>query len=207
MANAEDEIFLPGPKSTLLLEIFFQCPPHSNGRRLRSGDKNTVRDGSKLWSSAQYSPDALCRFRYYSCERFRDIDSCLKLVQSRHWPSRPKVQYLLQQVGWLVQVPLYQVDLRKLLQLDHTLQCSTNCKFFHRTLKEIYNQYDNRSGWGFAFSALPYGNVWRASRRMFTKYFNPSNPSINQPREIIYVRRFLGQLLLKPSDFLRHART
>ena len=54
---------------------------------------------------------------------------------------------------------------------------------------------------------LPYGDVWRVSRRMFTKYFNPSKPSINQPREIIYVRRFLGQLLHNPTDFLRHVRT
>ena len=54
---------------------------------------------------------------------------------------------------------------------------------------------------------LPYGDVWRASRRMFTKHFNPSNRSINQPREIKYVRRFLGQLLQKPGDFLQHVRT
>ena len=44
-----DEIFLRDPKSTLWLETFFQCPAHSNGRRLRSGDKNTVRNGSRLW--------------------------------------------------------------------------------------------------------------------------------------------------------------
>jgi hypothetical protein len=42
---------------------------------------------------------------------------------------------------------------------------------------------------------------------MFTKYFNPSNPSINHLRETVYVRRFLGQLLQKPSDFLQHVRT
>jgi hypothetical protein len=52
---------------------------------------------------------------------------------------------------------------------------------------------------------LPYGDVWRESRRIFTKHFSDS--SINQPREILYVRRFLGQLLQKPDDFLRHART
>ena len=51
---------------------------------------------------------------------------------------------------------------------------------------------------------LPYGDVWRASRRVFTKHFNPSNPTINQPRDIIYTRRFLGQLLQTPNDFLRH---
>ena len=42
---------------------------------------------------------------------------------------------------------------------------------------------------------------------MFTKHFNPSNRSINQPREITYIRRFLGQLLQEPTDFLQHVRT
>ena len=54
---------------------------------------------------------------------------------------------------------------------------------------------------------LPYGDAWRARRRIFTKYFNPSNPSVNEPRDIIYVRRFLGQLLQTPNDFLQHVRT
>ena len=54
---------------------------------------------------------------------------------------------------------------------------------------------------------LPYGDAWRASRRTFTKYFNPSNSSINQQHEMIYVRRFLGQLLQEPNDFLPHIRT
>ena len=47
MANVKDKIFLRGPKSTLWLETFFQCQAHSNGRRSRSGDENTVRNGSK----------------------------------------------------------------------------------------------------------------------------------------------------------------
>ena len=42
---------------------------------------------------------------------------------------------------------------------------------------------------------------------MFTKYFNPSNIRVNQPRDVIYARRFLGQLLQKPDDFLQHVRT
>ena len=52
---------------------------------------------------------------------------------------------------------------------------------------------------------LPYGDVWRESRRIFTKHFSDSR--INQPREILYVRRFLGQLLQKPNNFLQHVRT
>ena len=46
MVNVEDKIFLRGPRSTLWLEAFSQCPGHSNGRHLRSGEENTVRDGS-----------------------------------------------------------------------------------------------------------------------------------------------------------------
>ena len=41
----------------------------------------------------------MCRFGYYSCQRFRDIDYYLKLLQSCHRPSRPKIHYLLQQVS------------------------------------------------------------------------------------------------------------
>ena len=52
---------------------------------------------------------------------------------------------------------------------------------------------------------LPYGDVWRESRRIFTKHFSDRN--INQPRDILYVRRFLGQLLQNPNGFLRHVRT
>jgi hypothetical protein len=52
---------------------------------------------------------------------------------------------------------------------------------------------------------LPYGDVWRESRRIFTKHF--SNSRINQPRDILYVRRLLCQLLEKPNDFLQHTRT
>ena len=103
IAYVKDEIFLRGPGSTLWLEAFFQCPAHSNGRHMGSGEKNIVRDasGSRLWSSAQsrYPSDALRRFRYCSCQLFREIDDGLKLVQSRHWPSRPEIQYLLQQVS------------------------------------------------------------------------------------------------------------
>ena len=200
MANAET--FLRVPESTLSSEAFFHCPPHGNGRRLRSGDKNTVRDGSRLWSSAQYSFNDLRRFRYYSCQRSGDIDDYLKFVRSYHRLSRPKIQQQLQQVsGYKYPFPR---RFREILQLDHILSCSTNCKLLYRILKTISYQYDRRSGWGFLFGLLPYGDAWRA---MFTKHFNPSNRSINQPREIIYVRRFLGQLLQNPNDFLQHVRT
>ena len=96
MANVKDEIFLRGLESTLWLETFFQCPAHSNGRHFRSGDENIVCDRLRLWSSALYSFKALCRFRYYSRQRIRDVICYLKLVRSRDLPSRSKIQYLLQ---------------------------------------------------------------------------------------------------------------
>ena len=156
MPNVKDEIFLRGPKSTLWLETFFQCPAHSNGRRLRDGDRNTVRNGSRL-SSAQYSSNALRRFRYYSCQRFRDIDDYLKLVRSRHRPSWPKIQYLLQQVSRL-EYP--QAFLRlfhgnsSFLQLDRTLPCSTNCMFFVSYFEDY--RTDTIIGPGGALSSLSF---------------------------------------------------
>ena len=52
---------------------------------------------------------------------------------------------------------------------------------------------------------LPYGDLWRERRRIFTKHF--SNSSINEPWDTLYVRRFLGQLLQRPDGFLQHIRT
>ncbi|KIM35565.1 hypothetical protein M413DRAFT_32422 [Hebeloma cylindrosporum] len=71
-----------------------------------------------------------------------------------------------------------------------------------------FTMFHELSGWGYLFSMLPYGDVWRESRRIFTKHFNSSHhDAINQQRDILYVRRFIWQLLEKPHGFLRHART
>ena len=95
MANVEDAIILRDLRSSLLLETFFQCPVHSSGRRLQSGDKNTVRGRS----FAQYSSNALRRFRYHSSWRFGNIHGYFKFVQSRHRPPWWKICHQLQQVG------------------------------------------------------------------------------------------------------------
>jgi len=52
-----------------------------------------------LWFSTQHSSNSLCRFRYYPCQRFGDINDYLKLVRSRYRHSRPKIQHLLEQVS------------------------------------------------------------------------------------------------------------
>ena len=43
-------------------------------------------------SDLPHSSNVLCRFRYYSCQRFRNINDYLKFLQSRYRPSRPKIQ-------------------------------------------------------------------------------------------------------------------
>ena len=78
----------------------------------------------------QYSSNDLCRFRYSSCQRIRDIGNYLKLVQRRHRPSRPKIQYLLQQARVST---LFSGD-SSFLQLDHTPRIVSS---LYRTLKTI----------------------------------------------------------------------
>jgi hypothetical protein len=86
-------------------EIPFDWKRSFNAQHTRMGDVcevgKRIQSVMRLWSSAhwQYPSNALRRFRYCSRQRSRYIDSCLKLVQSRHRPSRPKIQYLLQQVS------------------------------------------------------------------------------------------------------------
>jgi hypothetical protein len=125
LANVKDGIFLRGPKSCLLLETFFLCPGHLNGRRLQSGDENIVRG----WSSAQYSSNIFRRYRYYSRQCLGHINCHFKLVQSRHRPPWWKIQYLLQQVCFSIPSSGRCAETLPLVPLDHTLPCSTNCKF------------------------------------------------------------------------------
>ena len=96
VANVNGGTFLQGQRSSLLSEIFFQCPPEPRGRRLRSGGKNTV----CVWYSAQHSSHALHRLRHYSRQCFRQIYCYFEFIRSRRQPPWQKIQYLLQQVSW-----------------------------------------------------------------------------------------------------------
>ena len=126
-----------GPKKYPLIGSLHQCPPLSNERRLRSGDKTTVRDGLRPWF---FASNVLLRFRYSSCERFREINCYLKLVQSCHQTSRPKIQYLLQQVSWFkYSFNKWITEFFFLLQLDRTLPWSTDCEFFVSYFEDYIN--------------------------------------------------------------------
>ncbi|KAF5363832.1 hypothetical protein D9756_001140 [Leucocoprinus leucothites] len=59
------------------------------------------------------------------------------------------------------------------------------------------------SGFGFQFGLMPYGELWRARRRLFKKHFNLSNSSVlHQPQEAKYLHRLLHQLLERPNELI-----
>ena len=89
----------PGPKKYPLIGSLLSMPSTHEWETFAKWG----REYSLLWIEAlilrSVVSNALCRFWYYSCQRFRDIDYYLKLLQSCHRPSRPKIHYLLQQVS------------------------------------------------------------------------------------------------------------
>ena len=97
MANVEDEIFLRGPKSTLWLEAFFQCPPllilewETFAKWGEACSLCCVMDRDLLGIHLIH---CICRFRYHSCQYVRDIDNYFKLVRSTHRHSWPTIQLL-----------------------------------------------------------------------------------------------------------------
>jgi hypothetical protein len=54
----------------------------------------------------------------------------------------------------------------------------------------------------FQFTLKPYGDTWRRSRKLFTRYFN--QPQAYKGAETRYVNRLLVQLLDNPKDFYSH---
>ena len=137
MADVNDKIFLQGPKSTLWLEAFFQCPAHSNGRRLQSGDKNTVR--------ASKEPLILLFLIVYSDSDIIHVNALgrsMVILNSYKVASdlldQRSISYSSRWVGYrtfkFFSEAIHRIS--SLLRLDHTLPCSTNCKFFI-----FYRQY------------------------------------------------------------------
>jgi len=59
-----------------------------------------------------------------------------------------------------------------------------------------------RSGFGYQFGLMPYGESWRSRRRLFKKYFNMSNAAVYRIPEAKYLHRFLHQLLERPTDLV-----
>ncbi|KAJ8517661.1 hypothetical protein ONZ45_g5191 [Pleurotus djamor] len=59
-------------------------------------------------------------------------------------------------------------------------------------------------GWDWHFGLLPYGNPWRDRRRVFRQEFNHSNSHNHQATQLKYARRFLRDVLDRPSELVHH---
>ncbi|KAJ8522840.1 hypothetical protein ONZ45_g646 [Pleurotus djamor] len=61
-------------------------------------------------------------------------------------------------------------------------------------------------GWDWNLALTPYGEVWRARRRVFWQEFNRSQAVYHRPIQLKHSHRFLCRLLASPSDFYEHVR-
>lgn len=61
-------------------------------------------------------------------------------------------------------------------------------------------------GWNFAFGMMPFGDRWKAHRKMFDSRFRQGNISSYQPIQIECAHVLLTDLLESPEDFRIHLR-
>ncbi|KAF8912053.1 cytochrome P450 [Gymnopilus junonius] len=53
---------------------------------------------------------------------------------------------------------------------------------------------------------MRYGPEWRDRRRLFQRYFHPSNEKIHKPKEVYHTRLLLLQILESPNNYMDHVR-
>ncbi|KAJ3561941.1 hypothetical protein NP233_g9885 [Leucocoprinus birnbaumii] len=61
-------------------------------------------------------------------------------------------------------------------------------------------------GWNWLMVAMPYGDGWKEKRRLFAKYFHPSETSLHRARETQQLHILLNRLMNEPEGFLKHIR-
>ena len=91
MASVEDEIFLRGPKKYPLIGNLLSMPSTLEWGRLRNGDKNTVRNESRLISTQIH----LIACTDSDIIHVSAFGTSMIIVRSRHQPS-PAGKYPLQ---------------------------------------------------------------------------------------------------------------
>ncbi|KAH8116038.1 cytochrome P450 [Phellopilus nigrolimitatus] len=67
---------------------------------------------------------------------------------------------------------------------------------------ETYAEWGKSYGWGITMPLLPYGPRLRKQRRMMQKHFNPQAITSFRTLQEEEVRKFLGHLLARPTNFL-----
>jgi cytochrome P450 len=61
-------------------------------------------------------------------------------------------------------------------------------------------------GWGWLMAFMVYGDPWRERRRMFQKYFHPSNTQLYRPVQIEFIQKMVARLLDSPDGFFNQSR-
>ena len=61
-------------------------------------------------------------------------------------------------------------------------------------------------GFGWLFSGMVYGDLWRERRRMFRNYFHSKNTQFFHPIQVEFIRKMLPLLLETPGEFLSAVR-
>lgn len=59
-------------------------------------------------------------------------------------------------------------------------------------------------GWDWIFSSMPYGDKWRAHRRLFNKHFRPEMVHTYYPIQTKEVHTLLRSLVHSPDQFSKH---
>lgn len=93
-------------------------------------------------------------------------------------------------------------------RIGRVFQWPLICEFFSSILWGYYRtiRLTFRMGWGWMFSLVNYGELWREHRRTFTKYFQSRDQSVYQLNHIKFVRGMLSELLDRPHDFMEITR-
>ncbi|KAJ3561943.1 hypothetical protein NP233_g9884 [Leucocoprinus birnbaumii] len=61
-------------------------------------------------------------------------------------------------------------------------------------------------GWNWLMVLMPYNEAWKERRRLFAKYFHPSDTSLHRVHETEQLHILLNLLMKEPADFLKHIR-
>lgn len=61
-------------------------------------------------------------------------------------------------------------------------------------------------GWNWLMVLMPYNDAWKERRRLFAKYFHPSDTSLHRNHETEQLHILLNLLMKEPDNFLKHIR-
>jgi hypothetical protein len=102
----------------------------------------------------------------------------------------------------------YAESARRYTRVGHISQCWENCTYTSPKRNHPPSSYPFRMNATRFLAVMPYGDAWRARRRMFQHHFPPSDSSgIGISRSEEFVRKYLlPYILTSPGEFRKHIR-